>query len=65
MSDEYVHFTVVSVVSKAVNLDEVEQAILKDNVFQQVVKTMSDGHWRSIKRLQTPNSDHSTTCVKS
>ena len=50
MADEYVNFTVVSTLPKAITLDEVEQATLKYNVIQQVVKAVSDGHWRSIKK---------------
>ena len=48
MADEYVNFTVVNALPKAITLDEVEQATLKDNV--QVVKAVSDGHWRSIQK---------------
>ena len=51
MADEYVNFTVVNAVPKATILDEVEQATLNDNVLQQVVKVVSDGHWRSIQKF--------------
>ena len=42
MADEYVNFTVVNAIPKAVTLDDVAQETLKDNVLQQVVKAMPD-----------------------
>ena len=50
MADDYGNFTVVNAVPKAITLDGVEQATLKENVFQQVVKALSDGHWRNIQK---------------
>ena len=40
IADEYVNFTVVTAVPKVITLDGVEQATLKENVLQQVVKAV-------------------------
>ena len=52
------NFTVVNAVPKAITLDEVKQATLKDNVFQQVVKAVSYSHWGSIHTVAPAHEGH-------